>query len=197
MAELCHFPSELITRTRELQSIVKEKFLPQLLLKRTQLEKTLQVANSLLQSLILLKDSTLDDVGYKSFLNSIKGNFSSEEQHAVMQLLKNVESQEFRTATIQELETLNEESKDGGPIQESNLIASQADFFPLLEVESGYELSLEDLLPSTFQEIAAECDFRNVDGQGVLSEHSASKSQKRGNEGSQFLTPLKINRTLD
>ena len=150
MAELCHFPAELVMRTRELQNIVKVKFLPSLRFRRSNQENVLLVTNSLLQSLLLLTDSTLDDAGYKTYLNSIKESISTEDKVAILRLLQDCDSEatnNLTTANFPRNCACGEELKSGDNFDEMNrMVPSAGDATSSNILEQDF-FCLDDLLP--------------------------------------------------
>ena len=150
MAELCHFPAELVMRTRELQNVVKIKFLPSLRFRRSNQENVLLVTNSLLQSLLLLTDSTLDDTGYKTYLNSIKESISADDKVAILRLLQDCDSEATNNLTTANFPTnrvCGEELKSGDNFDEANRVIPSAGDAASSHIPEQDFFCLDDLLP--------------------------------------------------
>ena len=169
MAELCHFPVDLVARTRELQDIVRDKFLPSLRFRRTEQENNLLIANSLLQSLLLLKDSTLDDTGYKTYLNSIKESLSEGNKTAILRLLRDYDSQASRLNGPPSYmkHALDEELKSGDCIEEANLKIPEIEVSVFIKLNEQDDVSLHDLLQSERRNSNVQAHTTDADDVGL------------------------------
>jgi hypothetical protein len=98
MSELCGFPEDMITEARELQKIIKNLF-PVLLpsLNDSEIDSSAILFVKLLQQLLLLRDSSLDDNGLFSYLHRLRTKISDKEIEYLKLYLNDNESLEKKS----------------------------------------------------------------------------------------------------
>lgn len=86
MAELCGFPQHLITETKRVQKIVKSKYHNLIQFPCCEEDRTLAVANDLLQKLMILKDSALEAGGIRDYLQNLVAKVPSAVIEDILRL---------------------------------------------------------------------------------------------------------------
>lgn len=100
MAELCHFPQELIVKTQRIQSLVRDKFINLMQFPVRRVDQSLSVITALLQKTMLLKGVALDAAGLRTYLSSLVAKLTPLNKTEIIDLLTQFDMASLNTNSL-------------------------------------------------------------------------------------------------
>jgi hypothetical protein len=186
VAELCHFPPDMIARTREIQSIVQRHFLPRLRVAENAIDRTSSIVISLMKKLLPLGDATLGEDGKRDYLQSIAMKLTQGDRNMILGYVQQTDEAQ-----------LSVESKSGeraralvDAVSEPTIANEGIPLDPEIErvmqgvedsgnesIQDSYESSANDKNSGTFRHILSDTGLCSLDD--FLEEELALGSHSR------------------
>jgi hypothetical protein len=139
MAEVCAFPIEVIQDARQLRKVVRDNFPLLLPYKNPEIDTSVNAVTNLLQHLLLLKNSTLDDSGLKQYLNNLRKKISKEATANILQFinLNSDDTSSFEAISYVDKIKINKASNFNKNLSENTTTV-------LNEINKGFQKSIEE-----------------------------------------------------